>query len=314
MCVILHKEVGKEIPFDDLKQAALRHKDGWGIVVPDRGQLEVYHGLDQHPEKHAEDVAEFLEQCKGVDAFIHFRYATKGDKTLDNVHPFAALTKKDDGLDVQVMHNGTFWGYDAKDGKSDTAIFTEQVIRPLLLREFAYLQDEEYLLDGEFMRQTLRKYAGDSVVTLISPHGYVTLNRSQGIARPYGWASNTYTFIEPKKPTTKTHTSSNVTVYNPTTPFIPSTSSTANNNKKQPPNPLSWGERIRLAPQTAAGLADCQPSWRVTALELTGVDCLSDFQRLDQDAILDLVQQDPELGAILIMDLLFEQYNGEYTE
>jgi len=302
MCVIIHKQAGQEIPFEHLLGAAHRNSDGWGVVIPDRGQLEVFHGLDTTYRKHAEDVAELLEAAKDHDAFVHFRLCTAGDRSVAMTHPFTALSKKDDGVDLQVMHNGTISEFNRTgQAASDTALFTEKVIRPALLREYAYLQDEEELLRGTYLKDLLSRYTGlYSVVTLISPHGELTLNKDRGVQQPYGWASNDYYIPHKSKTTETTHANCNV--------YYTRARAEDSTKKKSATSTNTWGEKVRNAPKDVSTLEDCLPAWRATACELCNVQDLRVFQHLTAEELKALVIADPEISATLIMDLLYELY------
>jgi hypothetical protein len=73
----------------------------------------------------ADDAWWYLEELQEgrIPHGVHFRFATHGDVSLENCHPFQAP-----GSDVFVMHNGIIQltSGPAKFGRSDTALFVDE--------------------------------------------------------------------------------------------------------------------------------------------------------------------------------------------
>jgi hypothetical protein len=105
-------------------------------------------------------------------AVLHSRNAT-GDSpvTLENIHPFRSGS-------AVVFHNGYLFPHDG--GKSDTAIFAEEVL-------------PRYDLDNRADVTLLEERMGPNKAVVLHPAGKVTiLNGHLGIALPDGaWHSNT---------------------------------------------------------------------------------------------------------------------------
>ena len=135
MCLILVRDANVELPYEQVCTAVRNNPDGWGYVIPDRGDMEIrrfYNGENTDPD----DVARFLDDNINQKIYLHLRYATAGAKSKANVHPFPVLTKRKHGTQVMAMHNGTYSDYRPNKGsqKSDTAIFVEEVLTPILAR------------------------------------------------------------------------------------------------------------------------------------------------------------------------------------
>ncbi|QBI90048.1 glutamine amidotransferase domain protein, class-II [Halobacterium phage ChaoS9] len=74
----------------------------WGVAVAVDGELHRERGLGAMPD----DVVDELPDADV--ALAHTRYATRGEITVQNAHPFEV--RDDDGEPVAMMaHNGTWW-------------------------------------------------------------------------------------------------------------------------------------------------------------------------------------------------------------
>ena len=71
-----------------------------------------------------EQIKGFYNRYKHEQLALHFRMATAGVKNQSNCHPFQILSLEEDGMDLWMMHNGTFFDYrEDASGRSDTAMF-----------------------------------------------------------------------------------------------------------------------------------------------------------------------------------------------
>lgn len=317
VCVIIEKKLGQEIPFEALQRAADRNPHGFGVMTADRGEIVAVRGVCEKPQKGAEEVAKTLEELKDMPTLIHFRYATAGSKSLGNTHPFELLTLNEDGIDVQLMHNGTM-SYFKEQGKeeSDTALFCKTVGSPLLQRFFHWADTEDDFINDPALKATLQALVGTGVLTLMTGNGKtLKINGEFGKEYPWGWASNHSTLVEePKGKSTKS-----------TSSFGPDTFSTAA-SAWNPPEHWKPGNQNKLArtlDDQGAALRDMirlSPNGRVTlpvprtrldAKDFLGTFELEDLIWLDLDDMRDLVKKCPEATAIILMDLLFKMYLDE---
>lgn len=135
MCLIINKLPDQRLTTEFVNSVGGRNRDGWGIMWHNRRKQPVIKkGLN------LPDFFSAYEKIKHKHLFIHFRMRTQGQICLDNAHPYKVVEG------VYMMHNGTFSGFSDKDGKkSDTALFVEQKIRPILLdKGSAYAETDEF--------------------------------------------------------------------------------------------------------------------------------------------------------------------------
>lgn len=281
--------------------AAHRNSDGYGVAVHDGGKVEIIQGLTKDPEAAAQKVNEVLQQAKDKLAFVHFRYRTVGDICLENLHPIPILTKARDGIDLTFMHNGTVSGF-RDDKKSDSVIFAEQILGPLARRSAKFLGEDEVTSDP-LLADVLKKYAESvSKFVLLDGNGNsLVINRKQGEEQEYGWSSNTYSLLESNIPKPPKKTSVPVTgsvIYPLSSPW--------------PRTGDSHAKLIEtLNNQAPSSTEACAPSIRLTVEEITGHKPKA-FTRLDPEQVRELIEEEPDLSAILILDLLYELYNEEF--
>lgn len=158
MCVIIGLPAKEVLAWKSFHNMVMNNRDGWGLVTLDRGQMEV---RKESPAKgnDPEALMEILNEYKDVDKFLHVRYNTVGETITENAHPFTVYNS-DDNHRVEFMHNGTLSdfrpSYQSGDKRSDSRVFAEQFLSPLLYR----WQGENGLADIEdtFLSTLLEKY------------------------------------------------------------------------------------------------------------------------------------------------------------
>lgn len=307
MCVIIEKQPGKVVPYEHLLAGAHRNPDGYGAVVVDRGKLEIIRGLSKDFKQGADQVQKLLEQAKDNLAYVHYRYRTKGNVDIDNVHPFTVLKSKDS--EVVFMHNGTVSGFESEKF-SDSKLLCERIISPLAKRTAALLGDENVCCDP-VMAAVLNQFAGGTYnkFVLVDNHGNsMVINRTTGAPQPYGWTSNSYS-VEPaqvrkylgNKEADKEETKS-----------FPGLPHSVKSTNAATTNVVSLGSKLSKAKNTnKASPRYYHPSIRQTVADLTGFD-LKDFCYFDADQIRNMVEDQPDLSAVLILDLLAKLYDDEF--
>lgn len=137
MCMIIFRPSGHELSLETVEKCAKENPDGWGIMLAQNGNVEVYQGMHR---------ANLLALYEGLphDApmAIHTRWRTHGAKDVQNLHPFPVLTREEDGRDLYVMHNGVFHIEETCPEMSDTWHWVNGICRPLLKRCPDALEDD----------------------------------------------------------------------------------------------------------------------------------------------------------------------------
>lgn len=179
MCVAIHKPIGASFTKNELRQAWERNPDGGGFAYRTDEQSPI-HICKGYFKKKAW-VSDILELGKDVEVVAHARIATHGDISDENCHPFALC----DNTGAWV-HNGILSGYNATAKESDTNLFTQGYLDPLLQRypDFAHTEIGLRVLD-----ELLGTSKG-----IIMLHGLpvVIVNKSLGtLAHDGMWYSNT---------------------------------------------------------------------------------------------------------------------------
>lgn len=121
MCLIIHKPAGKDIPQWIIESAQQYNEDGVGLMHSGKAARWVKIA----PNK----IKKRLDRLTDKDIAIHFRMATHGEVTKDNVHPFKLANG---GF---LMHNGILSKYAPKQKHgdiSDTRLFVQQFCNPMI--------------------------------------------------------------------------------------------------------------------------------------------------------------------------------------
>lgn len=297
MCVIIKKKPGSEVPFEHLLASAHRNKDGFGVVVDSGGKLERFSGLETDPEKAAKEVSKILGDAKEELAFIHFRLRTRGSIDAENLQPIPLLSKDEgDSMDMYFLHNGTISdlkGASLSQGPSDSLVFANTIVEPLVRRSAAFRGDEHVLTDP-LIPAILQAYGDWSRFALLDSHGNnLIINEKSGSNQTYGWVSNVISIdsknFEKKKVVPKV-------IY----PSIYKKDETEDIEGKMRDNLYKPQEHLRTAPHL-----------RETVKTATGFS-LEDFHFLSEDELTDLVETHPKLATLLILDLI--EYHYTTTE
>lgn len=157
MCVIVHKERGKDIPSDEIIEKCFqKNPDGSGILLHRAGTktLEIHKGymkLDDFKK-----VLKELNVNQDDDLIMHFRITTSGGTSPENCHPFPISNKVDDLKSTRInttrgfVHNGVLGKGDDILKISDTQVF----IKDIISRE--EISDH---LDNEEIQKIIKKFS-----------------------------------------------------------------------------------------------------------------------------------------------------------
>ncbi len=129
MCIIIAKTSSAKHPSEEvIRKCWASNSDGAGFAYGDStGGVSISKG-----HMKLESLLAALERVRAVERswyLLHFRIATHGSRGADMTHPFWVTKDK-----VALAHNGILRYSslcDAKDGRSDTAAFTEDVLAKL---------------------------------------------------------------------------------------------------------------------------------------------------------------------------------------
>jgi glutamine amidotransferase len=176
MCLAIYKPRGIHIAKKYLCNGFTNNDDGAGFAVATRDKrLEVHKGFSTFDAFY-----EAYQKYAGETMIIHFRWATHGDRTDDNCHPFEMCASH-----VAMAHNGVLEiniPDDAKH-KSDTRVYCEAVLEPLLYR---------VPVDHPSLKLLLEKAIGaaNKLVLLAANGAYAIINEAQGHWHRGAWYSN----------------------------------------------------------------------------------------------------------------------------
>jgi len=97
MCCIIYRQKGtKLIKKDNLEKVIRKNPHGWGVCYIENGEVKEYKSLKMED---AFNTVRKLEEAD-IEFLFHVRWATKGEKSLQNCHPY----KYSNGF---LFHNGT---------------------------------------------------------------------------------------------------------------------------------------------------------------------------------------------------------------
>lgn len=184
MCIIIDKPAGIDsFPLDLLEAAVANNPHGFGVMWADSGQVVATKELSIT----VSSLQNIFKNLGDSRAVFHLRYATVGGKSLDNVHPFPVLTRKEHGVSLWMAHNGTI-SVPTKEGESDTKAFIRDVLRPLLGRCPDFISEPAF-------QALVSSFVADSKLVFLDEHGAVVrTNEELGDVEAGCWVSNTYSF------------------------------------------------------------------------------------------------------------------------
>ena len=179
MCLIVNAPANVAVPRDLITDAYSSNNDGFGLMFYAEGKVHVHKAHDMKPDQ----IDEIVRKTQQYHRVLHFRMATHGGIDHDNTHPFEVV----DGL--WMMHNGILpMPAGRGSGKSDTAVFVEDVVRPLV---------EDYgvdVLDHPSLVELIDRLRGSSNrLVFMDDTGRVRIMGEElGIHWRGLWCSNTY--------------------------------------------------------------------------------------------------------------------------
>ena len=103
MCDIMWMKRGIVPPYEKFRNCVWNNPHGWGLVMRDNKRLEMR--KDFKPEgTDPDELYKIISDNADVERFLHVRWATDGEKNLDNTQPFPVYSSGN--RDIFFMHNG----------------------------------------------------------------------------------------------------------------------------------------------------------------------------------------------------------------
>ena len=186
MCVAIYKPADKKLNYANMHKCHVKNSDGMGFSAAVDGKLVTFHEL-----KNFEIFWKALKDYRHYPCIVHFRWATHGAETLENCHPFLLNHGS-----IAMAHNGIISEFcsaiNVTQEKSDTALFVDKVLQPLLRK------NPELLYNSAF-QEVLHMAMGSSnkLVFLDAQGKFVIIEKTSGYVGVHNswdngiWYSNT---------------------------------------------------------------------------------------------------------------------------
>lgn len=176
MCIAVAKPKGFAVTKKILQNCFDNNPDGAGFCVEIDGNLVVNKGYFTF-----EDFYTAYQPYENEKALIHFRIRTHGDLNKENCHPFFVSD------DIAMIHNGIIYNVSAKGTESDTIVFNNMHLRPIVSK---YGQDA---LTSSALKPIIEHFIGGSKLALFvkGQEDFVFFNEHLGNYSKEGiWFSN----------------------------------------------------------------------------------------------------------------------------
>lgn len=205
MCVIVHKERGKDLPSNEIIEKCFKkNPDGSGILLHRSGTkvIEIHKGFMKLDDFNT--ALKDLNVRKEDDLVLHFRITTSGGTSPENCHPFPISSNVEDlkatriNTPLAFVHNGVLGKGDADLKISDTQVFVKDVMARKEIEN--HLDNEEVQKVIEKMAEGQRFFVADAEKDIFKRFG--TWHESEGLwfsnlnwkhYREYAWGYGNYT-------------------------------------------------------------------------------------------------------------------------
>lgn len=180
MCLAVYKPAGVLPDWEAYAEGFRCNSHGAGFAVVHDGNLIIRKGFFTF-----DAFRDALAPVSNLQAAVHFRLATHGNKDADNCHPFLVT----DGL--ALIHNGILdIACDEDKTKSDTWHYATQVLRPMAERDPDFFDRPEVMFLGS------AAIRDNKFVFLRGDGKYAIWNESAGHWADDCWFSNR-SYVEP---------------------------------------------------------------------------------------------------------------------
>lgn len=173
MCLAIYKPAKVKPDWDALEEGFRSNAHGAGFAVRD-GQVRIYKGFFTFDE-----FAKAYRPLEKHQALIHFRWATHGNRTPVNCHPFRVTDE------LVMIHNGVLnIDCDIDKAMSDTWHYVEHILRPMALRDRDFFLHDDVRFLGE------AAISGSKFAFLRDDGQFGIWNQTDGLWRGGAWYSN----------------------------------------------------------------------------------------------------------------------------
>lgn len=188
MCLIVVKDK-KDASFSipDFRASFGRNNDGTGIMYVEDGRVVVEKTTGIY-KNHLDLYYKHMHRDQFV---LHHRFATHGEKTEVNVHPFKILSLDDgDPFDLYMVHNGVIpmskFSNEADKKLSDTHLFALEYMQPLM-------KENPRIIENKIFQIMLHDFVGggNKLAFLRNDGLCLIFNKNAGGERNGCWLSNT---------------------------------------------------------------------------------------------------------------------------
>jgi predicted glutamine amidotransferase len=204
MCELLGFTAKREYVITKLLESFFEHanihKHGWGMAMYEAGDRHPFIAKESCPANRSKYLYKLLKQDTGIVTHLgiaHIRYASKGNISIVNTHPFV---RKIRGTDWVLAHNGTLYGNIYK-GKRKSLGKTDS--EKILCRISDALAKTDKITEVTEIEKTLEKLTPGGQMNLIFSDGerlFIYCNRAETL---YVNTTDKYSVIM-TKPVTKT--------------------------------------------------------------------------------------------------------------
>ena len=183
MDLIISKPLGATIPSEHIRAARSLYEHGFGIMFVEHDKVQVIKGRFELDE---------VEQLIGLydrhELVCHFRYCTSGAINDENCQPLKVLSRDDgDPLDLYVVHDGILHSVHVDHERSDSRVFANDYLRPLLRKNPDLLFREDF-------QSLLSKAVGTNNKLIFMDHTgrTIAINEASGFREDGMWYSRRY--------------------------------------------------------------------------------------------------------------------------
>lgn len=175
MCLAIYKPAATAADWTAYANGYASNPHSWGFAAIKDGTLVAVHGTSPFEEFRAA-----FEPYSDCQAIIHFRWATHGNRDLDNCHPFFVAD------DLAFIHNGIVnIECDVNKAMSDTWHFNELVCKP------AHERDRDFFMRNDVQYTNELAHSGSKFVFLREDGTFWIWNQKSGVWETDGhWYSN----------------------------------------------------------------------------------------------------------------------------